>query len=103
MKKQVSVSIKDMKENCEEVARILKAVSHPQRLLLLCHLSSGEKTVGELEKLCTASQSSISQYLKLMKLEKMVVSEKRGLFVYYAIHDTKVNKLITELHRIFCS
>ena len=103
MKKQASVSISDMKKNCEAVALVLKALSHPQRLLLLCHLSNGEKTVGELESLCESSQSSISQYLKLLRLEKLVTSEKRGLFVYYDIYDLKVKKLIIELHKIFCS
>ena len=103
MKKQDSVSISDMKKNCEAVAQVLKALSHPQRLLLLCHLSQGKKTVGELEKLCESSQSSVSQYLKLLKLEKMVTFEKKGLFVLYEIHDKKIKKLIVELHKIFCS
>ena len=67
MKKQALVSPKYMKKNCETVAHILKALSHPQRLLLLCHLAGGEKTVGELEILCDSSQSSVSQYLKLLK------------------------------------
>ena len=103
MKKQASVSISDMKKNCGAVAQVLRALSHPQRLLLLCHLSNGKKTVGELERLCGGSQSSISQYLKLLKLEKMVSSEKKGLFVYYDIHDAKIKKLIVELHKLFCS
>lgn len=101
MKSQASSPATKMKRNCESVAAILKTIAHPQRLMLLCYLEDGEKTVGELEKLCGGSQSAISQFLKLMKLEGMVTSEKRGLFVYYRIHDQKVTKLMTSLHSIF--
>ncbi len=102
MKSQASISSVQMKNKCDDVAAILKAIAHPQRLMLLCHLTNGEKTVGELEKLCGGSQSSISQFLKLMKLEDMLISEKRGLFVYYKIHDPNVKKLIFSLYKIFC-
>lgn len=102
MKSQGAVSSKEMENKCKSVAAILKAISHPQRLMILCHLVDGEKSVGELEKLCGGSQSSISQFLKLMKLEDMLISEKRGLFVYYRIHDPQVKKLIFSLYKIFC-
>lgn len=103
MKRQGNLSAIKMKNNCSNVAAILKAISHPQRLMLLCHLADGEKTVGQLEELCGGSQSAISQFLKIMKLEEMLISEKRGLFVYYRIHDPKVKKLVFSLYKIFCS
>lgn len=103
MKSQGNLSALEMKNNRYEVAAILKAISHPQRLMLLCHLADGEKTVGQLEELCGGSQSSISQFLKLMKLEEMLTSEKRGLHVYYSIHDPKIKKLISSLYKIFCN
>lgn len=101
-KQQELMPLKMMKENCENVAQIMKALSHPQRLMLLCHLSVEEKTVSELEKLCEISQSQISQFLNRMKLEGLVDSEKRGLFVFYKIADPQAKKLITALHKIFC-
>ena len=101
MKSQEALSMKKMKSNCDSVAAILKAIAHPQRLMLICYLSDGEKTVGELEELCGGSQSSMSQFLKLMKLEGLVASEKRGLFVFYRIHDPKVLELVRSLHKIF--
>ena len=103
MKKQHNISFKEMSKNCEIVAQNMKVLSHPARLMILCYLSSGEKTVGELEVLCGSSQSSVSQFLKLMRLKKLVRFEKRGLFVYYRIHDEKVKKLILSLQLIFCS
>jgi ArsR family transcriptional regulator len=103
MKRQEKISALKMNNNCKQVAAILKAISHPQRLRLLCQLADGEKTVGELEELCGGSQSSISQFLKLMKLEEMLTSEKRGLYVFYRIHDPKIKKLVYSLYKIFCS
>lgn len=102
MKKQAAASLRELEENCESVAKIMKALAHPQRLMLLCHLSTGEKTVGELEEVCSVSQSAVSQFLNRMKLEGLVQSEKRGLHVYYSIANPKIKKLITALSDIFC-
>ena len=104
MKKQAQSKIeKNMRQKCDLVARILKALAHPQRLLILCTLAAGEKTVGEIEKSCEASQSAVSQFLNRMRLEGLVNSEKRGSFVYYKITDPKVNKLIQSLYKIYCA
>lgn len=102
MKRQATVSVQDMAENCDTVAGLMKALAHPQRLMLLCHIASGEKTVGELEELCGASQSAVSQFLNRMRLEGLITSDKRGLYVYYRIADPRVKKLISALHDIFC-
>lgn len=92
----------DMRNKCDNVSRILKALAHPQRLMILCYLSDGERTVGEIEESCEASQSSISQFLNRMRLEGLVQSEKRAQFVYYQIHDPQVKQLIKSLYKIFC-
>ncbi len=103
MKKQInSFQAKDMKKNCDSVSQILKALAHPQRLLILCQLAEGQKTVGEIESNCEASQSAVSQFLGRMKREGLVQSEKRGQFVYYKIQDPMVKQLIKMLYKIFC-
>ncbi len=103
MKTQAENNISlDMRNNCENVSRILKAVAHPQRLMILCYLSDGEKTVGGIEQACNASQSAVSQFLNRMRLEGLVHSEKRAQFVYYEIKDSQVKQLIKALYKIFC-
>lgn len=99
---QAHVALKEMQDNCEDVAQIMKTLAHPQRLMLLCHLSTGKKTVGELEALCGISQSQVSQFLARLKLEGIVASKKQGLYVTYKIADKKVTKLISTLHRLYC-
>ena len=85
------------------VAALLKALSHPQRLLILCSLSGGEMTVSELEKVCGSSQSVVSQHLTRMRLEGFVASRRDGNFVYYHIVDLRILSLIEELEKIFCN
>jgi DNA-binding transcriptional ArsR family regulator len=92
----------DLKQSCETTAKTLKALAHPHRLQLLCHLTSGEKTVGELESLCGASQSLVSQFLGRMKSEGLVASDKEGLFVKYRIADPRILKTLQALQRIYC-
>lgn len=91
-----------MLKQCEPVARTLKLLAHPQRLLLLCHLSTGQKTVSELEDLCQTSQSQLSQFLQRMRSEGLVSPQRDGKFVRYTISDPKILKLVQSLHKIFC-
>lgn len=102
MKRQPEVSIREMLKNCDAVARLMKSIAHPKRLMLLCHLSNGRKTVGELVNLCKVSQSASSQFLNRMKYEGVITSIKSGKHVYYLIDDPKIKSLIVQLHRIFC-
>lgn len=91
-----------MRQKCVTVAGVLKALAHPQRLLILCTLAAGEKSVGEIEEACEASQSAVSQFINRMRLEGLISSEKRGSFVYCKIADRKVNQLIQSLYKIYC-
>jgi ArsR family transcriptional regulator, virulence genes transcriptional regulator len=102
MKKKSSSHWRDLTQSCEITAKILKALAHPHRLQILCHLTSDEKTVGELESLCGASQSAVSQFLGRMKSEGLVSSERDGLFVKYRIADPRILRTIKSLQRIFC-
>lgn len=89
-------------DQCETVSEVLKALAHPQRLLILCHLSDSPKSVGELEKLSGASQSQVSQFLGKMKAQGIVNSSRDSQFVNYDIVDNKIKKLIQSLYKIYC-
>ena len=91
-----------MIERSEEVARILKLLGHPKRLLLLCSISDGEKSVSELEKVCNASQSQVSQFLKMMEALGLIVGRREGNFIFYRIKDERVKSLIQSLYKLFC-
>lgn len=96
------VSVAKIENNCEEVASLLRALSHPNRLLILGHLIQGEKTVSELQSLCDISQSQLSQFLNRMKLEGLITCKKDGRFCYYSATNQRVIKLIRAIHSIYC-
>ncbi len=95
-------TLSELKKKSESVSALLKQLSHPQRLLILCSMADGEKSVGEIEDICGASQSAVSQFLKGMRLEGLIDSRRDGKQIYYSIVDKRVLKLIKSLYQIFC-
>lgn len=96
------LSVKKIKKSCEEVAQILKAMSHPQRLLVLGHLLNGEKTVSDLEAVCDVSQSQLSQFLSRMKLEGLIDSRREGRYQYYFVADERLIHLMQTIQSEYC-
>ena len=83
-------------------ASFLKAISHEGRLMILCHLVSGEKTVTELEELLTARQAAVSQQLSRLRLEGLVVPRREGKAIYYRLADDKPRKMLECVYELFC-
>lgn len=103
MKSQAALKpMSDLKRKGEEVSALLKQLSHPQRLLILCSLVEGEKSVSQIENSCGASQSAVSQFLKGMRLEGLVEARRDGKQVFYKIVDERVLRLMRSLYQIFC-
>jgi DNA-binding transcriptional ArsR family regulator len=94
--------LKQMIQKCDEVSAILKSLSHPVRLKVLCQLMDQEKTAGELTDFCEISQSSMSQFLKRMRIEGVLKSRKEETRIYYSIADEQLKKLIYRLKEIYC-
>jgi DNA-binding transcriptional ArsR family regulator len=93
---------KQLFEKCEIVSAVLKAISHPLRLRILCSLIEGEKSVSQLEIESGASQSSVSQYLSKMKSERLVTNRRQAQSVYYRIESHQLVQLMTSLQKIYC-
>ena len=88
-------------KHCKKVAEILKNLSHPDRLMILCLLSMKARNVNELAELTSCSQSAVSQFLTRMKHQGLIDSERDGHFVVYKIADPKIMELMESLHRIY--
>lgn len=97
-----ALSVVKIKKSCVEVSQILKALAHPQRLMILGNLLQGPKTVSELVDLCEASQSQISQFLMRMKLEGLVKAERSGRFVRYSVADRRLVHLMRIIQTEYC-
>lgn len=89
-------------QRCEEIARILKILSHPLRLRILALLLEEELTVGELAKRCECSQSLISQFLARMRIENLLKATKDRRYVHYEIHDARLKALMKTIARLYC-
>lgn len=93
----------DMQEKSRNAATFLKALAHEGRLMILCHLSTGEKSVSELENLLSQRQAAVSQQLARLRIEGLVTYRRDGKAIYYSLADTKVERTIGLLYDMFCS
>jgi DNA-binding transcriptional ArsR family regulator len=81
---------------------LLKAMANEWRLMILCQLSEGEKTVSELQNTLGISQSALSQHLAILRREKIVVSRKQAQSVSYSLAGDEATKVMESLHDVFC-
>ncbi len=94
--------IDQIAEKATDAAAFLKAISHEGRLMILCHLVSGEKSVTELEELLSARQAAVSQQLSRLRLEGLVVSRRDGKAIYYRLADDRPKKMLECVYELFC-
>jgi len=93
---------KALLEKCDDVSQVLKSLSHPVRLKILCQVIDGEKSVNDLTEFCDISQSAMSQFLNRMKIEGIVSSRRDGTKMYYGIADAKLVRLLRSVKEIYC-
>ena len=91
----------DLEKSIGDATSLLKALSHEGRLLILCHLASGEKSVTELEELLSIRQAAVSQQLSRLRLEGLVHPRREGKVIYYSLHDERPQKIIELLCEMF--
>lgn len=101
----VNMCTEDMDKMAESAVRasnFLKAISHEGRLMILCHLASGEKSVTELETLLSARQAAVSQQLSRLRLEGLVTPRREGKTIYYTLADDRPKKIMEVVYDLFC-
>ena len=91
-----------MMKNAERASNFLKALSHEGRLMILCHLASGEKSVTELEDLLSARQAAVSQQLTRLRLEGLVKPGREGKAIFYSLTDERPRQMIELVYDLFC-
>ena len=93
---------KELAKNAEDVAAILKKLSNPYRLMILCCISESELTVGDLNKQVDLSQSALSQHLAKLRESNIVATRRESQTIYYRIADDRVKELLVILQEKFC-
>ncbi|KPA22854.1 Biofilm growth-associated repressor [Shimia sp. SK013] len=91
-----------MMTNAQLASNFLKAISHEGRLMILCQLASGEKSVTELEDLLAARQAAVSQQLSRLRLEGLVKPRRDGKTIYYSLTDDRPRQIIEVVYDLFC-
>ena len=92
-----------MMVNACDASNMLKALSHEGRLMILCHLVTGEKSVTELEELLSARQAAVSQQLARLRLEGLVTPRRDGKTIYYSLTDERPKRILEVIYELFCS
>jgi ArsR family transcriptional regulator, virulence genes transcriptional regulator len=85
-----------------EAAKLLRALANERRLMIMCQLGGGERSVGELQPLVGLSQSALSQHLAVLREEGVVATRREGQTVWYRIADPAAVKVVETLAEIFC-
>ena len=105
---QNTVAPDDFKELTElhdmasHACELLKAMANEWRLMILCQLSEGEKTVSELQAILGLSQSALSQHLAILRRERIVSARKHAQSVSYSLAGDEASKVMESLHDVFC-
>jgi ArsR family transcriptional regulator len=89
--------------NAEEAAKLLRALANERRLMILCQLTEGERSVGQLLPLVGLSQSALSQHLAVLREEGIVATRREAQTVWYRIANQAALKVVATLAEIFCS
>ena len=98
----MDMDLKEMRSHAQRASRLLKAMSNERRLMVLCHLSLGERSVGELERLVGLSQSALSQHLARLRQDKLVDTRRDKQTIYYSLSSPEVRAIMGTVYEIFC-
>jgi DNA-binding transcriptional ArsR family regulator len=99
---EFSPELDQLMRKARRASDFLKALSHENRLLLLCLLAERERTVTELENLLSLRQPMVSQQLARLRLDRLVTTRRDGKAMYYSLANDDVRRVISVIYDIFC-
>lgn len=96
------MNIDDLKDNAQRASELLKAMSNEKRLMILCFLTEGEKSVGQMELLVGLSQSALSQHLARLRRDGLVQTRRASQTIYYSLAGGEASAIMETLHSLYC-
>lgn len=97
------LDLSEMRANALRAANLLKSMGNPARLMVLCQLAAGEKSVGDLERAVPMSQSALSQHLALLRMRNLVKTRRAGQSIYYSLAGVEASAILATLYDLFCA
>jgi DNA-binding transcriptional ArsR family regulator len=89
--------------NAREASEFLKALSHEARLMILCLLATGEKSVSEIEQMLRLRQPAVSQQLARLRIDNLVETRRDGKTIHYRLASEAARRVIELLYELFCA
>jgi DNA-binding transcriptional ArsR family regulator len=97
------MNMQDLAASSAEAEELLKALANSHRLMILCELRDGERSVTALEAVVPLAQSALSQHLAKLREGGFVTTRREAQTIYYSLGDARVGRLIDVLHELFCA
>lgn len=99
----MELDLEELQDNARRASTLLKAMSNEHRLLILCQLSKGEKSVGEMERLIGLSQSALSQHLARLRRDNLVKTRRSAQTIFYSLKGDEASAVIETLYGLYCA
>ena len=102
MAPNTEIDLKQMTRSASRASSLMKTLGHKDRLMILCHLADGEKSVGEIADLLEIPQSPLSQHLSRMRKEDLVDTRREAQTIYYSLKSGEAGRIVEVLYELFC-
>ncbi len=99
----MKMNIDVMKAAADSASELLKALANRHRLLIVCQLIDGERSVGDLAEFLGLRDSTVSQHLALLRKDGLVVARRDAQTIYYSIASDPAREILTALYRVYCT
>ena len=99
----IAETVDPLEAKADEVAATLAAMANPKRLLVLCTLLAGEKSVGDLAEIVRLSPAALSQHRGKMRALRLVATRRDGQTIFYSLASPEVRALLETLYQIYCT
>ncbi|HEY6939874.1 metalloregulator ArsR/SmtB family transcription factor [Dokdonella sp.] len=91
-----------MRAHAGDASRLLRALGNESRLMILCLLAGGERSVSQINANLDLSQPALSQHLAVLREEELVVTRRDAQTIYYALAPGPAKRIVRVLHDIYC-
>ena len=102
MHAEAQMDLEALRRSADSACRLMKVLSNPDRLLLLCQLSQGERCVGDLEAELGIRQPTLSQQLGILRNQGVVNTRREGKNIYYSVASPELLEILGLLYRLYC-
>ena len=99
----VAPALDALEANAEQASALLSAMANTKRLMVLCNLLDGDRSVGELADIVGLSSAALSQHLGKMRALQLVTTRRDGQTIYYRLASPEVREVLQTLYRLFCA